>query len=67
MFVLPTPQAHYRQFPLRLQIDIADELDRVSKETRITKTELSRIAIAKFLNELKESGARAAIGKACQL
>ena len=67
MFVLPTPQPHYRQFPLRLQIDIADELDRVSKETRITKTELSRIAIAKFLHELQSSGARAAIGRVCQI
>lgn len=67
MFVLPTPQPHYRQFPVRLQIEVADELDRVSKETRITKTELSRIAIAKFLNELHSSGARAAIGKVCQL
>jgi predicted DNA-binding protein len=67
MFIVPASQPHYRQFPLRLQIDVADELDRVAKETRITKTELSRIAIAKFLNELQDSGARAAIGKVCQI
>jgi len=66
MFILPTPKPHYRQFPLRLQVDVADELDRVSKETRITKTELSRIAIAKFLNELQESGVREAIKEVCQ-
>jgi len=67
MFIVPASQAHYRQFPLRLQIDIADELDRVAKETRITKTELSRIAIAKFLNELQDSGAITAIGKVYQI
>jgi hypothetical protein len=51
----------YRQFPLRLPAQVADELDRVAKRTRINKTTISRIALEKFLAEIDRSGAGAAI------
>ena len=47
----------YRQFPLRLTAQMADDLDRISAQTRINKTTISRIALQKFIAELQRSGA----------
>lgn len=47
----------YRQFPLRLAHDLAEELDRIAKKTRINKTTISRIAIQKFIAEIERTGA----------
>jgi predicted transcriptional regulator len=46
----------YKQFPMRLELSLARELDHVAKETNINKTTISRIAIQKFLKEIRESG-----------
>jgi hypothetical protein len=55
----------YRQFPLRLPAHMADELDRVAKSSRISKSTISRIALEKFLAEIDRSGAVAAIEEVC--
>lgn len=47
----------YRQFPLRLTAQMADDLDRISAQTRINKTTISRIALQKFIADLQRSGA----------
>jgi predicted DNA-binding protein len=47
----------YRQFPLRLPHEMANELDRIAKRTRINKTTISRIAIQKFIAEIERTGA----------
>jgi predicted DNA-binding protein len=57
----------YRQFPLRLPHEIANELDRISKHTRITKTKISRIAVEKFLDEMKRSGADELLNDLCEV
>jgi predicted DNA-binding protein len=70
MTAAPTMNIHatpYRQFPLRLPAHMADELDRVSKSTRINKTTISRIALEKFLAEIDRSGASAAIEEVCEI
>ena len=36
---------------------MADDLDRISAQTRINKTTISRIALQKFIAELQRSGA----------
>ena len=46
----------YKQFPMRLEISLARELDHVAKETNINKTTISRIAIQKLLKEMREAG-----------
>ena len=55
----------YRQFPLRLNSQLADELDRVAKQTRINKTTISRIALQKFLAEIERSGANKVLDGVC--
>ena len=55
----------YRQFPLRLTHDLADELDRISKRTRINKTTISRIAIQKFIAEIERTGADEVLDEVC--
>lgn len=55
----------YRQFPLRLTHDLADELDRIAKRTRINKTTISRIAIQKFISEIERSGADEVLDGVC--
>jgi predicted DNA-binding protein len=57
----------YRQFPLRLPAHMADELDRMAKSTRITKTTISRIALQKFITEMKRSGADALVNDLCKV
>jgi predicted transcriptional regulator len=55
----------YRQFTLRLTHDLADELERVSKQTRINKTTISRIALQKFLAQIEQSGANEMLDEVC--
>lgn len=55
----------YRQFPLRLTAQMADELDRVAKRTRINKTTISRIALHKFIAEIERSGADGIVDEVC--
>lgn len=59
-------QATFRQFPIRLEVPLADALDRYSEATNIPKTTISRIALTKFLNELENSGARSILQKVCK-
>ena len=46
----------YRQFPVRLELSVSDQLDRYAKLTRIPKTTIARFAIEKFVNEIEISG-----------
>jgi predicted DNA-binding protein len=57
----------YRQFPLRLPHEMANELDRIAKRTRINKTIISRIAIQKFMSEVERSGADALVNDLCEV
>jgi predicted DNA-binding protein len=57
----------YRQFPLRLPHEMANELDRIAKRTRINKTTISRIAIQKFMSEVERSGADALVNDLCEV
>lgn len=58
-------QVLYRQFPLRLPVEIADELDSIAARTRINKTTISRIALQKFIAELQQSGAAKNLDDVC--
>lgn len=53
MNITATP---HRQFPLRLHASLADQLDKVSKETQIPKTRIATIGLEKFLAEIETSG-----------
>jgi len=55
----------YKQFPLRLTHNMFAELDRVSKQTRINKTTISRIALQKFLAQIEQSGANEMLDEVC--
>ena len=57
----------YRQFPLRLSHEMANELDRIATRTRITKTTISRIAIQKFIAEVERSGADDLLNELCEV
>jgi predicted DNA-binding protein len=57
----------YRQFPLRLPHEMANELDRIAKRTRINKTTISHIAIQKFMSEVERSGADALVNDLCEV
>lgn len=63
MGIFATP---IRQFPLRLEVTLADELDRISKETKIPKTTIARISIKKFIAELNKTGIRTALIDVCE-
>ena len=70
MAAAPTMNIHatpYRQFPLRLPHEMANELDRIAKRSRITKTTISRIALQKFITEMKQSGADALVNDLCEV
>lgn len=60
-----TQSSTYKQFPMRITSELANELDALSKQTRINKTTISRIALQKFITELKKSGAGDTIGQVC--
>jgi predicted DNA-binding protein len=51
----------YRQFPVRLELSVSDQLDRYAKLTRIPKTTIARFAIEKFVNEIEISGLAGAV------
>ena len=53
----------FRQFPIRLETQLADMLDRYSKATRIPKTEIARSAIRRILIDIEKTGTRAALEK----
>ena len=55
-----------RTFPVRLEHDLMNKLERFAKETHINKTTISRIAISKFLTELETTGIRNAMNEVCQ-
>ena len=57
----------YRQFPLRLTHDLADELDRIAKRTRINKTTISRIAIQKFIATVQRDGIDELLDSVCSV
>ena len=66
----PTLNIHatpYRQFPLRLTHEMANELDRIAKRTRINKTTISRIALQKFIAEIERTGAGDALEDICKI
>ena len=64
MNITTTP---HRQFPLRLNASLAEQLDRVSKETQIPKTRIATIGLEKFLAELETSGIRSAMRDVCEV
>jgi predicted DNA-binding protein len=55
----------YRQFPMRLTAEMFDELDRVSKHTRINKTTISRIALHKFIAQIEQFDSNEMLNEAC--
>ena len=57
----------WRQFPVRLEEPMFDELDRIAKKTNINKTTISRIAIQQFMDRLDSSGISNALEKVCAL
>ena len=55
----------WKQFPVRLEEPMFEELDRIAKQTNINKTTISRIAIQQFMDRLDSSGISNAIEKVC--
>ena len=55
----------WKQFPIRLEEPMFEELDRIAKQTNINKTTISRIAIQQFMDRLDSSGISNAIEKVC--
>lgn len=55
-----------RSFPIRLEHELMNKLERFAKETHINKTTISRIAITKFLTELETTGIRNAMVEVCE-
>ena len=52
-----------RQFPVRLEEPLFEEVDRIAKQTNINKTTISRIAIQQFMDRLDSSGISNALEK----
>ena len=52
-----------RQFPVRLEEPMFEEVDRIAKKTNINKTTISRIAIQQFMDRLDSSGISNALEK----
>jgi len=57
----------WKQFPVRLEEPMFEELDRIAKKTNINKTTISRIAIQQFMDRLDSSGISNALEKVCAL
>ena len=57
----------WKQFPIRLEEPMFDELDRIAKQTNINKTTISRIAIQQFMDRLNSSGISNALEKVCAI
>jgi hypothetical protein len=53
----PMSQITYRQFPIRLESRVMDELDRLATKTRVPKTQLARDAMLVMMAKLKSTGA----------
>ena len=51
----------YKMFPIRIEWELADELDQFIKDTRTTKTEFTKQALVKMLGEFDKSGVRQSI------
>ena len=49
------------QLPIRLEVSLADSLDRYSKATRIPKSEIARSSIRRFIADLERSGVSTAL------
>ncbi len=64
MNITATP---HKNFALRLEFNLANTLDRVSKETQIPKTRIITIGLEKFLSELEQSGIRNAMKEVCEV
>ncbi len=52
-----------RQFPVRLEEPMFEEVDRIAKQININKTTISRIAIQQFMDRLDSSGISNALEK----
>ena len=52
-----------RQFPVRLEEPMFEEVDRIAKQTNINKTTISRIAIQQFMDRLDSSDISNALEK----
>lgn len=51
----------YKMFPVRIEWGLANELDQFLRDTKTTKTEFTKTAITKMLNEFNKSGVRQSI------
>jgi len=48
-------------FPIRIDWELSEELDQFISDTKTTKTEFTKTAIIKMLNEFNRSGVRQSI------
>lgn len=55
------PHTKYKMFPIRIEWELADELDQFISDTKTTKTEFTKSAITKMLSEFNRSGVRQSI------
>ena len=53
--------AKYKMFPIRLETNLANELDQFIQDTKTTKTEFTRVAVLKLLNQFESDGIRQSI------
>ena len=51
----------YKMFPIRIDLELSDELDQFISDTKTTKTEFTKSAITKMLSEFNRSGVRKSI------
>ncbi len=51
----------YKMFPIRIEWELADELDQFISDTKTTKTEFTKIATTKMLGEFNRSGVRQSV------
>jgi hypothetical protein len=51
----------YKMFPIRIEHQLADALDRFVKDTRTTKTEFAKAALTKLLWEFETGGVRQSV------
>ncbi len=51
------PDSAYRQMPLRISESLMNELDQLSRMTRIPKSEICREGVEQFVKQMKHSDA----------
>jgi predicted transcriptional regulator len=51
----------YKMFPIRIEWELANQLEQFIMDTRTTKTQFATSAIAKMLDEFNRSGVRQTI------